>query len=289
MSSPDPAAQYPEREALEAIVAADGHVRARLLNDFARSKLPDMRSIALQLCRIAGLDPMVHGDDAVGIVETQFTMLCNAIIADPTRMDRITAFNGYLYHHTKAAMRSYADGAQSGEKPSGTTSLARRQRELNRTQAALRAELNAEPTPEQIVEVTNARMRAKRKDAKREGMISTVEDLQQPTNVPLLPEENDAPVWMHSDAPLAPHEARKFLTVAIARAMETDERLARVLGAWLGSTFDEAIGAPRPVSEVAALMGMRVAETAELIAAAQDLAVRVLVNEFGVRDTREPA
>ncbi len=92
-------------------MAADGHVRARLLNDFARSKLPDMRSIALQLCRIAGLDPMVHGDDAVGIVETQFTMLCNAIIADPpTRMDRITAFNGYLYHHTKAAMRSYADG-----------------------------------------------------------------------------------------------------------------------------------------------------------------------------------
>lgn len=282
-------ATFPERAELEAIIAAEGLTRARLIDDFARTKIRDMRSIALQLCRVCGLDPMVHGDDAVGVVETQFTIIVNSLVKDPSRLDKITAFNGYLFAHSKAPMRSYGDGAQSGEKPSGTTSLARRQRELARTQAALRAELNAEPTPEQIVEVTNARMRAKRKDAERQGMISTVEDLQQPSNVPLLPEENDAPVWMHSDAPLAPHEARSFLRRAIACAMEADERLAKVLGAWLGSTFDENIGGPRPVNEVAQMMGLRIAETAELIAAAQDLAVQVLQNEFGVRDMRESA
>ncbi|WP_251153773.1 hypothetical protein [Cellulosimicrobium sp. Marseille-Q4280] len=283
------AAQFPEREELEAIIAAEGRAQARLIDDFARTKIRDMRSIALQLCRVCGLDPMVHGDDAVGVVETQFTIIVNALIKDPSRLDKITAFNGYLYAHSKAPMRTYGDGAQSGEKPSGTTALARRQRELARTQAALRAELNAEPTPEQIVDVTNTRMRAKRKDAARQGMISTLEDLQQPTNVPLLPEENDAPVWMHSDAPLAPHEARSFLRRAIACAMEADERLARVLAAWLGSTFDENVGGPRQLNEVAQMMGLRIAETAELIAAAQDLAVQVLEKEFGVRDMRESA
>ena len=283
------ATQFPERAELEAIIAAEGRTRANLLDDFARSKLRDMRSIALQLCRVSGLDPMVHGDDAVGVVETEFTRTVNAIVKDPSRLDRITSFNGFLYHHSKAPMRSYGDGTQSGEKPSGTTSLARRQRELARTQAALRADLNAEPTAEQIVEVTNARMRAKRKDAERQGMICTIEDLQQPTNVPLLPEENDAPVWMESDTPLAPHEARSFLRRAIEAAMEVDERLARVLSTWLGSTFDENVGGPRPVGEVARMMGLRVAEAAELIAAAQDLAVRVLEEEFGVRDLRESA
>lgn len=283
------AAQFPERAELEAIIAAEGRAQARLLDDFARTKIRDMRSIALQLCRVSGLDPMVHGDDAVGVVETQFTIIVNSLIKDPSRLDKITAFNGYLFHHSKAPMRSYGDGAQSGEKPSGTTALARRQRELARTQAALRAELNAEPTPEQIVEATNARMNAKRKDAARQGMISTIEDLQQPSNVPLLPEENDAPVWMHTDAPLAPHEARSFLRRAIACAMEADERLARVLAAWLGSTFDENVGGPRPLNEVAQMMGLRMAETAELIAAAQDLAVNVLRDEFGVHDMRESA
>lgn len=284
--SPD---RYPERDALEEIIAASGRDRARKLDDFARAKGREMKSLALQLCRVSGLDPMTHGDDAFGIVATQLTILCNSLIKDPTRLDKITAFNGYLYHHTKAAMKTYADGAQSGENPSGTTSLARRKRELARTHAALRAEMNAEPTPEQIVEATNARMRAKRSDAARQGMISTLEDLDPVGTVPLLPEENDAPVWMHSDAPLAPHEARQFLRAAIARAMEVDERLAKVLSAWLGSVFDPAIAAPRPVSEVAAIVGLRIPQTAELIAAGQDLCAAVLLERFGVSDMRRTA
>jgi len=279
----------PERPILQAIIDASGSERARLFDDFARSKSDTMRSLARQLCRTCHLDPLRHADEVFSIVAMQFTKLINSLCENPARMDAITSFDGHLYAHSKAPVRTYGDGAQSGERPSGTTSLARRQREMARTHAALRVELGREPTPVEVVETTNARMQLKRKDYERQGMKCSVEDLQHVDNVPLLPDETDAAVWMETDTALAPHEARKFLAVLGERMRATDTRAAQVLAAWLGGLYDPAVGAPRPVAEVAKMVGMKVSEAAELIAGVQDVAAQVLLTEFGVHDMRENA
>ena len=274
--------RLPEQDRIDAILAADGKAREYLVDDFARAKLTTYRRIAVALCRKAGLDPVRHGDEATQIVAMECNRMLTEVIAEPARLAReVTSWDGRLYTRAKPKLRSYGDGAASGQSASGTTALARRQRELTRTRVALRAELEREPSDVEIVDGTNERMRRLRKDPARQSMISTVEDLRPVGVVPLL--ETDQESNFEDETPaLAPHEGRRVVTLLHEAAVEIDPVLANVVVAWLGGVYDPSVGAPRELEDVAAHVHITRARAAQYIAQAQSLAVTVLSQRFGI-------
>lgn len=278
--------RLPEQDRIDLILASSGKARARLIDDFCRAKLETFRSIGSLLCRKAGMDVLRHADEVTQIVAMECVKMIHEIIADPDRLAReVTSWNGRLHTRAKPAVRSYADGAASGLAASGTTALARRQREMNRTRQALRAELEREPSDVEVVETTNDRMRRLRKDPARQSMICTVEDLKPTDMVALHDDDDDEKVYEDETPALAPHEGRRMVTL-LARNVEADDPvLAAVVLAWLGGVYDPEVGAPREVHEVAAHVHITSGQAAEYIARAQSLAVTFLADRFGIQDT----
>lgn len=271
-----------EAAELHAIADASGSERARLIDAFYRSKLATFRSIANLLCRRAALDPTRHAEDVVQIVAIECMKMVDEAIADPASIDEIVRFDGRLHHRSRPPVRTYADGAASGEGASGATAKARRVRELNRTRAALRAELNTEPTNAQIVEVTNERMYRLRKDPARQSMICTLADLTS-TQVTELADEPGRG-YERDEPPLARHETERAMDVLVARAGRIDPVLADIALAWLGGVYDPKVGAARTVREIARHLSMPVARVDEAMPYVTNLARQVMQREFGIWD-----
>lgn len=271
-----------EAAELHAIASAHGSERARLIDVFYRSKLATFRSIANLLCRRASLDPTRHADDVVQIVAIECMKMLDEAIADPSSIDEIVRFDGRLHHRARPAVRTYADGASSGEGPSGATAKARRVRELSRTRASLRAELNAEPTDRQVVDVTNERMHRLRKDPARQSMICTLDDLTS-TQVTELGDDQGRG-YEHEEPPLARHETERAMGVLLARAGRIDPLLADVASAWLGGVYDPKVGGARTVREIARHLSVPVARVDEAMPYVMNLARQVMQREFGIWD-----
>lgn len=265
---------------LYAIVAATGTARARLIDEFYRSKLSTFRSIANLLCRKAALDVTRHADDVVQLVAIECMKMIDEVLADPSSIEDIVRFDGRLHHRARPAVRTYADGAASGEGASGATAKARRVRELSRTRAALRAELNAEPTDVQVVEETNARMRRLRKDPARQSMICSMDDLTS-TQVTTLDDEAGRG-YVRDEPPLARHETHRALSVLADRACRIDPALADVAMSWLGGVYDEKVASARTVRQIATDLSMPRARVEELMPQVMELARQVMGREFGI-------
>ena len=165
----------PERATIDAILSATGRQRQHLLDDFMRSKLRVFRSIGHTLCRNASMDVTRHLDEATAIVGAECVVMMNEIIADPTRLEKVTSFDGKLWVRCRPVFRTYCDSAAGGVNATGAIALSRRKREMGRMRESLRASYDREPTNEEIVEATNVKMNATRKNAARQAMVCSVE------------------------------------------------------------------------------------------------------------------
>lgn len=245
----------PEAPKVLAILAATGRERQHLLDDFMRSKLKVFRSIGLKLCRTASMDIARHADEATSIVAAEAVVMLNELIADPARLDQLQSFDGKLWVRCRPLFRTYADSAAGGKNASGAVALARRQRELGRMRDALRAQFDREPTHQEILEATNAKMRATRKDPERQSVLCTIDDLRaDPVAYALL--DHDVAGVEH-DPLLASHEAARTITAVIRVAAQTSYSLGLVARAWIGDLYNPAVQAVRTPSEIAALLGMQ--------------------------------
>ena len=280
-TSHTPRTRLPEQDAIDAMVAASGRERARLINDFMASKMTVFDGIARHLCRKSSLDPLRHSDDVSSIVKIYCLEFLHAVLEDPSKMMKVTSFDGYISVQSRPRVRTYADSAASGDRPSGAVALARRQRELAKTRAALRSELDREPTDVEIVQTTNDRMRRLRKDAERQSMISTVADLQAVATVPLYEQDNDIPYEME-DGVLGPGEAKRLIEAVVAKAHVLNPKLAQVIDTWLSGLYDPVVAGPRDVNDVAQMTGLTPAATSQMIDAARTLAADTLAELFGV-------
>lgn len=270
----------PEAEAILEILAADGVVRSRLIGDFVAGKRADIRRVAYRLCHDFRLDWRRHMDEVASMLDAECLTMIQEIIEHPSKLDYVTGWTGLLYRRARNEVRSYAHGGASGENLSGMDAVLRRRNELAKTRAALRADLNGEPTDQQVVEETNRRMLRPRKDAARQSMICSVDDLKPSGFVPLLDDDHDVPVEDPS-GDLMPHEARELIRL-IRKAVAGDPVMAAVCDAWIGGVYDETVGAPRDVNEIARLVHMPVAQVAEVLADLQNAAQQIATDEFGI-------
>lgn len=287
--NPRTTAPTSDQLALRAIAEApDERTRGRLVEDFLRPRVRtrgSFASMAAELCRTNGIREASqidrYADEVLGILYEEAVKLINGIIADPTKVEKITSFDGFLFYQSKAPTRSHFDGGAGGIRPSGATARLRRRRELFKTRALLTDELGREPTNEEILEATNARMMRLRKDAARQSMIATMEDFESVDSVPLLPEEHDRSADSDDDSPLARHEARSLLDRVAELAATVEPGLDLVARAWLGGVYD-GHGAPRELGEVAKECSLSIAQAAKAISRVQEIATSALEQEFGI-------
>ena len=244
--------ELPETGHIAAILTATGRTRQHLLDDFMRAKLKVFRSVAMKLCRTNSMDLNRHLDEATSIVGAECVVMMNEIIADPTRLQQITSFNGKLWLRCRPVFRSYCDSASGGVNASGAVALARRMREMGRMREALRATFDREPTNEEIVEATNTKMRATRKDPARQSMICSVDDLRtDPVAYSLVGDVTNDP---SNDSLLASHEAAKTITSVIRLAEQTSPTLGLVARVWIGDLYNPAVQAIRTPAQIAEIL-----------------------------------
>ncbi|GAB3176045.1 hypothetical protein GCM10027059_50300 [Myceligenerans halotolerans] len=278
-----PSSPIPERPILLEIAAADEHDRGRLADDFMRSKMPAIRSIARYLVRSNKLRLASDLDDVVGIVAAECSEWLAEIIADPTTIDQIhRSFDGVLYLRCRPKVRSHADGGASG-RPTGAVGLARRLREAERTRERLRASLHREPTNPEIVQATNDRMAATRKNPQRQGMLVSVEDLQ--TDIASFElDDLDRPADAPGDDTLASHEAQATIRAVVEQADAIDEEHGTVARAWIAGLYDPDWQDVRSCTEVAALVGLPATRVRRVIMRLRSVARAFLAEELAVTD-----
>ncbi|MFC8797300.1 hypothetical protein ACFT2C_06180 [Promicromonospora sp. NPDC057138] len=246
--------------------------------------MPTIRSIARYLVRTNRLTFTSHVDDVIGIVAAECAEWLAEMVADPTKIDGIRrSFDGVLYLRCRPKVKSYADGAASG-RPSGTVALARRLREAERTRDGLRASLNREPTTPEVVEATNARMAATRKNPQRQGMLVRVEDLQ--TDVVTFElDDLDTPAGATIDDDLiATHEALATIRSVVEAADSIDEEHGKIARAWIAGIYDPNYQDVRTSAEIAALVGLPTARVRRVISRLRSVARGFLARELAVTD-----
>ena len=251
---PHQVGSLPEAARIEEILSANGRERQHLLDDFMRSKLKVFRSIGLKLCRSASMDITRHLDEATAIVAAECVVMMNEIIANPTRLESIQSFDGKLWLRCRPVFRTYSDSSAAGQNASGAVALARRKREMGRMREALRAQYDREPTNPEIVEATNVKMRATRKDPERQSMICTLEDLRtDPVAYSLL--DHDV-AGVEQDTLIATHEAARTIAAVIQVAHQTSETLGNIARAWIGDLYNPAVQSVRTPAQISEMLGM---------------------------------
>ena len=277
-----------DQQALAAIAAADGRHRERLVEEFLRPRVRprgSFTSMAAELCRVNGIREVsqieAHRDDVLGILYIEAVKILNGIAEDPTRVMKITSFDGFLFYQSKAPTRSHFDGGAAGIRPAGATARMRRRRELFKTRALLLQQWGREPSKSEILAETNKRMTSLRSDAARQSMVATMDDFESVDNVALLPEEHDRITGGPEESPLAKHEALTLLDKVAHAAGQVQPGLDAVARAWLGGVYD-GHGAPRELGEVAKVCGLSIGQAAKAISRVQEIATSQLAAEFGI-------
>lgn len=170
----------------------------------------------------------------------------------------------------------------------GASSRVRRARALASYASRLAESLGRTPTQEEIVAGFNHAMTGARRDAARQGMVATVDDL-----VSLTPQALDPalalPALSHDDDfPLVGPEARMVLERALARCEEIGSSVALVARAWLGH-FDADPPYISTISEIVAETGLSATAVRRLRAQAEQVVRDVLAQEFGIGEDDLPS
>lgn len=245
---------FPEKALILEIVAAEGRTRQHLLDDFMRAKLKVFRSIALKLCRTNSMDITRHLDEATSIVAAECVAWVNELLVHPERLEQVSSFDGKLWLRCRPVFRSYCDGAAGGVNASGAVALQRRMREMGRMREALRAQFDREPTNEEIVEKTNEKMRATRKDPERQSMICSLDDLRTDPVAYSIGEHDIA--GAEAESLLAPHEASRAIAAVIKAATAHSDSMGIIARAWIGDLYNPAVQAVRTPAQIAELLDM---------------------------------
>lgn len=281
---PDPGlvGTYPEKALILEISAATGRARQHLLDDFMRAKLKVFRSIAMKLCRTNSMDITRHLDEATSIVAAECVAWLNELVAHPERLDQVSSFDGKLWLRCRPVFRSYCDGAAGGVNASGAVALQRRMREMGRMREALRAKFDREPTNVEIVEATNEKMRATRKDPERQSMICSLDDLRTDPVTYSIGDHDIA--GSEAESLLAPHEASGTVAAVIKLATSHSETLGIVAKAWIGDLYNPAVQTIRTPAQIAEMLGMTPAAVSRQLSQLRVVARSYLADVLAITD-----
>lgn len=259
-----------------------GSERERQVESFIRARLRVFRRQARSLCRVNSVPVAKWGEDVEAIVAEAAWDLISRMINDPDALSSVITWEAILFRHARVRVRSFIDHAVSPA--SGMVTAHRRHRETERSRSVLRSELGREPSDEEIVATTNARVAAL-PNAAYQGRTVTSADLSVPGPAAELDEElaGETHVDFAEDYVIHPAEGRQFVADVIQAALEHDPDTGRVASLWMGDVYASG-GLPEgtdTITHICRQLGLTRAKVRDHIASIRILGIELLY-EIGV-------
>lgn len=272
----------PVLEQLREMAAASEGSQSQLRETFFYDQRKLFRFLAHRLCRTMGLATALHRDDVEQLVALEAVAWVDELLVNPAAIDVIESFEGLLHVRSRSSVRTWADRILSPA--SGMVSLNRRVRKLNQLRDELRAATGTEPTDGELAREHNERMLATRKDAAKQGMLVTAEDLRVARPAVDI-EDLELAVSETEDGLLHPTEGPAVVRAVIERARSIGGVTSDVAQAWLSGVY-ESEGAQRVLTtrEVAGQLGLTQESAAAQIRKVRALAKRILADQLGIHD-----
>lgn len=279
---PEIEAMFPFRTDADGVLDVDRDA----VEDFLRLREVQrlIRSVTVKVCHRYSVNWQSDGQD----FEQQCYLLMFQILTDPAVRARALNLREGLAHalYARFCDRVKAETESAAWLGSrGMSTQVRRRRALASHADRMRDELGREPSKAEVVESFNAKIIAARKDAGRQGMIATIDDLE---SVRVLPLDTTAfmPVAAHEDdMPLATEDAKPLVAATLRRARgEAEPVLLQVIEAWLGHLLDSDAYLGQ-VDDIVAETGLDDDTVRNLMVDAVSLCRQVAADEFGVAES----
>jgi hypothetical protein len=214
---------------LTAIQAAAGVERDRRIAGFLTAHEPLMKRIAWQF----GSRPAICWDnDGPGLVATVREEAWRMLAALGSR-DEVSAesFWDQLHVRARSAIRELVEsGATTGF--SGATGACRRRRSLRTSAAAFLTERGRSASVAELVEFHDERMRKRRADPVKQGVLLSPADLVEKRIIPTDPNQLPDPCSIEEAGPLMRHELGGALEEILARCEAVSPRTGQVARAY---------------------------------------------------------
>lgn len=258
---------------------APGITRDRAIEEFLDRRNKVFISFGKQLCRRNGAEQAGLEDDVTQEVRLEAWKMVTEQIADPENTERSRVWELQLRYRCTNAARSYIDNATSAV--SGASSLARRKRALKVTEEIMINEDGVVPNDKELVDRHNARMRATRTNAVKQGAMATVEDLKVAATVD-VDSMRSLGIEEQRDCVLHPAESETFQRSVVAHCAAESENLGKIAAIWM-----ELISAGAPPAEATAAICQRLpelspAQVRRRIHSIRALAVQMLESQLNI-------
>lgn len=277
-------------EILAAIAAAHGTDAAEaLIDEFLSLTEPLNKSIAVALCRDFKVDRNTWLDDFCQFVRIAAMHLVREIAENPKRMEEIASWRALLTFRARSATTAFLDSTSGFNQVSGMVGVKRRVREMEKTRAAMYAELQREPTDHEVVEETNRRLAETRSDYKRQGMECKVEDLH--VAQPSVAIENsqgvaDMKVHVDDDSDLHSTERDDLIDGCIAACTIEDPRLGEIAKLWFAPARTGGDGEHPTAAHIARTLGIEPSTARAKVTRVRSIAQRIAREQYGIRRER---
>jgi hypothetical protein len=172
------------------------------------------------------------------------------------------------------------------EMPSGSRSRRRYRQDRGAYaadgRAALRASWGREPSDAEVIGEHNARMRATRKDADRQGAMASIDDLR-PLTTYAVDQRDD--ILDEPDFVLHPSEGRRLVKALLdAAAAGDDPEIRMAAQVWLSRYYapGPSAGVLGTVSQLVAQIGCPQTHALDLISCLKGMGAAMLHEQFGI-------
>lgn len=267
------------------IVDAEPGERDRLIDQFIADRYDSTTYAVLvrRLCSTARLNYARQKDDVRQELAAEEHLMIREAIADPTILTTTRNWEGLLFVRTRPIVPKHVpDTGSLGM--TGATTVHRRVWELAKAERRLSHSMMRQPTEQEIVDAANERLLREHKNAKRSGMMCTIDDLHRSTVAASLetcgPDSVSTPDT--EDYLLHPVEGPKLVRRVIDALVAGGRvELAEFADLWLGDLYgDEPI--IREPKELAEMLKTTKPKVTKRMSEVQQVAKEVLSSNFGI-------
>lgn len=274
-----------DQAALAAIVSASPDTRDHLIDEFLRTREATFRRQGAKLCVQFRADRNTWFDDFTSLTRVAAYRIIEECQARPEFVEEVRSFTALLEFRSRSSVRKFIDSSAGFSYASGLSAHKQRKVELEKTREELRRLWAREPSDIEIVEETNRRVMQRRKDAKHQALISTVQDLHVSSRTERVEDQLALAAPEADESAISAVERRDLARLTIAECETISATLGQVAAVWMGSWLGDGEQEPPTAVAVAQTVGFSPSSARRAIAEVRGVAARILSERYGVTST----
>lgn len=266
------------------VATADPDQRREITGDFVADRSAFIRSLAAKIALHYRLDRNTYYGDVESLVHESLLVLLNDIREGNLPMEDVHSFEGLWQYRTRQAVRRWLDSPEMNA-ASKQVSLKRRFKEMRQTEQEYLLNHGAQPTPEQVVALTNQRMAETRRDPRRQGVHCTMEDYQSmvagaSVELDAIREVSESDPNEY-DGKMHSSEREKMVLLTIERCRKLSETHGQIAEMFFGPSLGAHFDKPPTSTEIADEVGIAAPTVRRKIAEVRKVAQEVL-HTYGI-------